>query len=78
MKTKNLFLLAIAMIMTFATAEANNNMSSLTKTELEYRVHPRFGKIARGKANRVKRQLIKREMKRRWLRPRHRGITIVL
>lgn len=78
MKTKNLFLLAIAMIMAFATTEAKANISNNTTAELQYTLHPGYGKIAKWKANRLKRQLIKREMKRRWLRPRHRGITIVL
>ena len=73
MKPKNLILIAIAMIMTFATLEVKADVSINTKAEVHHYIHPKKGKIAKWKANKIKRHLIKREMKRRGVRPRHRG-----
>jgi hypothetical protein len=78
MKTKNMLIIAIAMIMAFITTDikAENNLSP--QTTVMAQLHPRLGMIARWKAKKIQRKLVKREMKRRWLRPRHRGITIVI
>jgi len=78
MKTKNLILLALTMVMAFATSAVKANVSNKTKVELHTQLHPRHGKMAKWKAKQVKRQLIKRELKKRSLRSRRRGITIVL
>lgn len=78
MKTKNLILLAIAVVMVFATSEVKANVSNITKVEFNNQFHPRFGIIAKWKANQIKRQMMKRELKKRSLRSRRRGITIVI
>jgi len=78
MNPKNLVLMVIAMIMTLATLEVKSEVCFNTKAEVQHYNHPKKGKIAKWKANRIKRHAIKRQMKRRLVRPRHRGITIVI
>lgn len=78
MKTKTFLLLLIAMVLAFGTTEAKANENSINAMAFTYQYHPGLGKIAKWKANRVKRHIIKKQMKRRWMKPRHRGITIVL
>lgn len=78
MKTKQLILPLMAIMMVCAPFASEANTVSDTKLENTISIHPRKGRIARWKANRIKRQVVKREIKRRWFRPRHRGITIVL
>ena len=73
MKTKNLFLLVIAVIMAFASSEVKANVNNNTNAEFQHQLHPRLGKIAKWKAKQqIKRQLIKRELKKRALRSRRR------
>ena len=78
MKTKKIILIAIAMFMTLITTEIKAETHIQHQTSVKAQLHPRMGMIARWKAKKIQRQLVKREMKRRWLRPRHRGITIVI
>ena len=73
MKTKKFILMVIAMIMTFATLEIKAEVGFNTNVEVQHDNHPRKGKIAKWKAKKIKGHLIKREMKRRGVRPRHRG-----
>ncbi|MFN6375684.1 MAG: hypothetical protein ACK4YD_10980 [Chitinophagia bacterium] len=78
MKTQQLIPMLIAIIMACAPSVTEANINIHAKAEYASNLHPRKGRMAKIKSNRIKRQLIKREMKRRWIRPRHRGITIVL
>lgn len=73
MKPKNLILMVIAMIMAFTTLEVKADVSVNTNAEVQHYIHPKKGKIAKWKANKIKRHLIKREMKRRGVRQRHRA-----
>ena len=72
MKTKNLLLLVIALVMAFASSEVKANVNNNTIAELQQQLHPRHGKIAKWKARQIKRQMIKRELKRRVLKSRRR------
>lgn len=72
MKSKNLIIVAIAIIMAFTTLEVCADVSVNTKAEVQHYIHPKKGKIAKWKANKIKRHLIKREMKIRGVRPRQR------
>jgi hypothetical protein len=79
MKTKNILIIAIAMIMAFITADTQAETKLQSQSSVVSHMHPRKGKIARWKANKIKRQMVKRQLRKRALSPRHRrGITIVL
>jgi hypothetical protein len=78
MITKNLILLTFAMFMAFASSEVKANVNNINNITFQHQLHPRHGKVAKRKAKHVKHQLIKREFKKRALRSRRRGITIVI
>jgi hypothetical protein len=79
MKTKNIVIVAIAMIMAFITTDIKAETSLQTPTSFMAQHHPRVGLFARWKANKIKGQMVKRQLRHRALIPRNRrGITIVL
>ena len=79
MNTKNIVIIAIAMIMAFITADTQAETNLQSQSSVVSHMHPRMGMIARWKANKIKRQMVKRQLRKRALNPRHRrGITVVL